>query len=245
MNQFNQIQHLLEQLRLRLERYQVVGVRTDYTVSNSTGNSLRCLVPEKHGMAVRYAVLSPREGTRRHGVAALEKYLGIKDRAEANAILDMAHELSEINDLGSWPLAVDARPEIVATSTGIGGRAYRRLPGLEQAFRNMGDAMPSISEIVLTMNTGSRKQTLKSTKTWASFRDRSGDELCALTLGQLALSLKKWFAEGDADRPTADRHLGRWANQVNADQGRFIEAAMELIKFDSILGVTRIQFHGA
>lgn len=236
-NRNREIAQHLGTLRTLLMPHKCIAVRTDYRVTEA-GVNRRCLVPEAHGRGSHYAFISTRDNVRPRGVHALVHSINI-GVADADRVLNAAEALSELNDVGAWPLAIDDRRARVAHESGIESRPYQRLPGFEAAYQNVRDALPQIARVDLTSNTSDIGKK-NSRKAWMHFYDHAGDQVAAIAVNLLATSIKGWFDDDDVERAKADRHLGRWANQLNADQSRFTEAAMDLLRFDSVIGATSI-----
>lgn len=233
----DRINHIIGELQSLLAPFQCIGVRTDYTVTDM-GVNRRCIVPERHGAGGRYAALSIRDNIRPKGIRSLVNFLGITP-PDADQVLNLALELSELNDIGSWYFESDDRAERTAGEFGVGAKRYAQLPGFSYAYQNLRDAIPAIERIDIAKHTGTRKGG-KSVKGWMHFYDRAGDQVCAVSTNLLATSVQNWFGDDEAERVVADRHLGRWAHQTNADLPRFVEAAMHLLQFDANQRVTCI-----
>lgn len=239
MTQVNPIQQLLNDLSDLVKPFGVVSLSTDYLVTK-TDAYRRCVVLNRHGKKKAFAVVSKRPEQRENGLKALRAVLGM-DASVGNQVLDTAEALSELNDLGSWPMASDDRVPLVATDHGIGSTQYESLPGMEQAFTAIKQALPSLGRIHVLVSTLTENNR-NSRKGWMHFYDLDGKQSAAISTNMLATHLRGWFDLTDQDRRTADRHLKRWATQLGAEQGSFIHAMVSLMTLDTFVGITGVDF---
>lgn len=232
-----EIGHLVDRLGELLMPYGCVGLRTSYFVTDQ-GVSRRSLICERHGASPRYAVLSMRPTQREKGVKSLVSTIGVTEEL-ANEVLDLAHELSEFNDVGAWPFVTDERPAVLVSATGVNDVPYAQLPGFGPAFLCVQINLPAIDRIVISQHVGERKGG-RSQKGWMHFFDAGENQICAVSINSLATMIREWYGEVEDKRAEADAHLGRWAHQCGVDLHAFIEAAMHLMSFDAYLRVTEI-----
>lgn len=237
-NRAQDIEVHLAELRRHLLPMRRIGVRTDYIVV-PTGANRRVLVLEAHQKANKFALVSSRAGLRERGVAALRNNTALNED-ECQAVLNAAEALSEINDLGAWPLVTFERPPRVASSAGVSGCPCAEIPGYQRAFDTIRSALPHVDRVEILESRQDPKGG-GTRKGWMHFYGPGGEQWAAVSTNLLGTMLRDWFS-GNADAyPIADKRLGRWAKQVGADLPAFIEAAMDLRRLDSIVGVSEVR----
>lgn len=237
MTHVNQTQQLLNDLAALVKPFGVVSLATDYLVTKSRAYR-RCVVLHRHGKKKAYAVVSRRPEQRENGLKALRAVLGMNADI-GDKVLDAAEALSELNDLGAWPVEADERAPLVATETGIGGTPYDQLPAMEQAFASIQSALPRVARIDVQVSTLTENNR-NSRKGWLHFYDAHGNQTAAIATNMLASHLRGWYDLQDENRQTADRHLKRWATQLDAEQGPFTHAMISLMTLDTFVGITGV-----
>lgn len=235
MNKTDQIESKLAALRDELLPYGVTGIRFDYLVTDA-GISRRILVLDRHGTGNRFALISRREGLREKGIRAMVNNLPM-DREQANRVLDLADDLSELNDMGAWPLEITEREPVIGNYAGVGGTPYRDLPGFKRRYNNLLNRLPSVRRIDVQVHIGTSKKG-NSRKGWITFFDCDGVQLASIATNHLATMLRDWYGTDDKAHAVADANTGRWARQLDVDLDDFMDVAMDLLSFDNLLQVT-------
>lgn len=238
MARLQDINGLLDELGVLLLPQGIVGLRLDYMVTDSQ-RSRRIVQLERHGASPRYAFLSARPHLRPQGVKAIVNNMRV-DADGANQILDLVHQLSDLNDVGAWPLATTDRESVVVTPAGIEGTPFTNHPGFGRRYDHLCRRFKGVSRIVFSANMGETKKG-SSRKVWMSFRDDDGNEMAAIAVNALAKMLRDWYGPEDAAHAQADANLGRWAHQLGMALDDFMDAALDLLTFDSLQQVTEIQ----
>lgn len=233
----NRIQTLVGELGSLLRPHGVVGVRLDY-LTTDRDVSRRVLMPERHHAGTKYAVVSTRENQRPKGVKAMVHMLPMSETDAARA-LDLAGELSDLNDMGAWPFEPDARAPDVATALGVGETKYSKLPGFLRRYQHIRDTLPAVAYVDLTVHVGTSTKG-NSRKGWMHFYGDDGEQLASIPTNVLATSLRNWYGTDDAKHAEGDAKLGRWAHQLGVPLDDFMDTAMELLQFDNLLEVTGI-----
>lgn len=229
---------LIQRIKDRLPG-NVTGIRTDYSISQD-GASRRGLSIERFGKKNIFILVSPRDRIRSRAEQLLRDNAAVLEK-DAAALLDDAHELTEINDLGAWPLVPDRREARRMSRHGIGGRSFKSLPGAEDLWLSVSANIPQIETIHIAEALDATPGRSNSRKSYASFRDRSGDEVASIQLNQLSRQVRDMsFPLSEEDYKNADRRTGRWAHQVGADQKGFIAAMICLLSIDNYFAPTEI-----
>lgn len=239
----SKIQALVSDIGALLQPYGVVGVRLDY-LTTDRDVSRRVLMPERHFAQTKYAVVSPRDSQRPKGLKAMFHIIPpiekqVISEADASRVLDLADELSDLNDMGAWPFQPDTRVPDVATYYGVGSTAYAKLPGFKRRYHHIRKCLASVARIDMAVHVGT-KDKASSRKAWMHFYDDNGDQVAAIPTNVLATSLRQWYGTDDAKHVEADAKLGRWAHQLNAPLDAFMDIALDLLQFDTLLEVTGI-----
>lgn len=237
-SQNSRIDELVARLGELLVPFDCVGVRLDYIVSGNGANR-RCLVPDRFGSGARSAIVSSRANMRPKGLKTLRTTLNVPESV-GEEVLDVALELSEINDMGAWAFKIDERPPRVVDQHMVGGRRIDSLPGYEADLDNLRDALPQVHTIDIVTHTRHNTQRVVGRKAWFYLYDGAGNQVCAIALNHLATTMRDWLGDDDQKLSEADRRMGRWSHQVNSDHARFIEACRILLQFDAHLGATKI-----
>lgn len=237
-SQNSKIDQLVGRLSELLTPFNCVGFRLDYIVSGNGANR-RCLIPDRFGAGGRGAFVSNRDNIRPKGLKTLHATLNIPE-AVGNEILDVALELSEINDMGAWAFSTDEREPRVAGRHAVGSRGCDSLPGYTADMDNLRDALAQINAIDIVTHTAHSAKKGTNYKAWFYFHDAAGEQVCSIANNHLAMIMRDWMSDDEQKKIEADRRMGRWANQVNADRDRFVEAARILLQFHAYLGVTKI-----
>jgi len=238
MSKTDQIEQKLEELKNELLPLGVAGVRMDYMVTDN-GTSRRIMVLDRHGAGARFALVSKRAPIREKGVRSLVNNLPI-EADQANRILDLAEELSELNDMGAWPFETTPRESAVADNTGVDGNGYGALPGFKRRFNNLRDCLPNIQRIRIDEHQGKSTKGSNTRKAWASFYSFDGEQVASIAINHLRTMLRDWYGTDADAQPTADANCGRWANQLGISLNDFMDVAMDLMSFDGYLQVTDI-----
>lgn len=238
MARIQEINQYLEALRPLLLPLGLVGIRLGYLTTDSD-RSRRVLVLDRHGATSRYALISPRPQGRAAGIKALVHHHPI-DAPVADQILDLAHELSELNDMGAWPLVSTTRDSVFIGPDGIEGTPFSDHPGFWRRYHNLCGCFPGVERILFTAHIGESKKG-SSRKVWMSFRGADGIELAAVAVNHMATMLRDWYGPEDAAHSKADANLGRWAHQLGVSLDYFMDAALDLVTFDTMQQVTEIR----
>lgn len=231
-------QALIQRIKERLPA-NVTGIRTDYSISQD-GASRRGISIERFGKKNIFILVSPRDRIRSRAEQLLKDNAGVLEK-DTTALLDAAHSLTEINDLGAWPLVADRREARHMSKHGIGNRSYKNLPGAEDLWLTVSANLPQIETIHIAEALDETPGRSNSRKSYASFRDRSGEEVAAIQLNQISRQVRDMsFPLSEEDYKNADRRTGRWAHQVGADQKGFIAAMICLLSIDNYFAPTEI-----
>ena len=229
---------LIQRIKERLPA-NVAGIRTDYSIS-ADGASRRGISIERFGKKNIFILVSPRDRIRNRAEQLLRDNAAVPEK-DAAALLDAAHELTEINDLGAWSLLPDPREARRMTKFGIGDRTYKNLPGAEDLWLTASANLPKVETILIAEALDTTPGRSNSRKSYASFRDRSGEEIAAIQLNLLSRQVRDMsFPMSEEDHKNADRRTGRWAHQVGTDLKSFIAAMICLLSIDNYFAPTEI-----
>lgn len=226
-NPNQRIDEQLSRVRELVEGFKVAGVRTDY-VTTSGGYNRRVVHLERHGTRSRYAFVSPRLYQRETGVRSLTSSLGMPaDRAFE--LLDVVEELSELNDMGAWPLVWDPRPAVNVSLNGFNEEGFDVLPMMEDVVNLIRTTMPEVARIEFFTSTRLVSEENRRLG-WAQFYDAHGAQVASISTNLLHSAINYYDMGSHEDYFLADRRIGRWAHQLGADQDMFIRAADMLVE---------------
>lgn len=221
----------------------VQSIRTDYKI-DSQGHSRRYLVLETMTDKPRYVMVSPRPHLRERGVERMSKYAELSE-ADANVVLDLAHELSELNDIGGWALGPRELeiPERVASLEGIGHLDYGRFPALAYSVDLLNDLLAeniSRVEIDIRQISGGRKKGGRR-RAWHYYYDLDGRQVGAHSTIETGWRISSWMNNPDDEiRDASERYVRGWGGQLRTAPDAMAAAFLEAVKLEQYLGVTRV-----
>lgn len=220
----------------------ILGIGTDYKV-NKYGTSRRYLVLESEGDRPRYAVLSSRPEQREHGVARMVKYTGLDEQA-ADETLDIAHALSDLNDVGAWTLMPRTAkpPRRTVDQDGMGDLDYGRYPALANSIDLLHDLLSHrVARIEVEVRTGKMGGRANARQAWYYFYDHDNVQVAAHTPSRIGWHLNHWLhADSEASRDIADRFMRSWGAQLHVSPDEMAAAYYEVQKLEQAMGFTDI-----
>jgi len=223
----------------------VISIRTDYKTT-ADGANRRYLVLNLAEDQERYALVSPWTGLRAQGIRRLVKYTGLAEEA-ADQVLDMAHALSELNDIGAWRIGTRdvVPPAVVVDGERMGQQSYGLHPGLAASF----DLLSSLLEYTVAYvdievrrakRSGSGKL-LYPRQSWHTYYDPDGEQIAALSGQHAGREVTEWLSSCDESRrDAAGRYIRGWAKQLKIETSAMAAAFLEVLKLEQFVGVTRI-----
>src|SRR5690625_355980 len=231
---------LVDEIGQMLMPASITAIRTDYKVT-AGGASRRYLVLESEQDKPRYAILSPRPNVRPIGIGRMVKYTGLSEK-DADRVLDLAHELSEVNDIGCWPIGPkpDVAPRVV-NGEGVGELSYAAYPALAKSYDLLNDLLDGRGSRIdidvreIPSARGMRRQA------WDFYYDDQGRQLAALHSRNTGAVLTHWmFPRDEADQDPMERYVRGWGGQLQVAPDVMAAAFLEVIKLEQFMGVTRV-----
>lgn len=240
MNNQADPRQLVEQIGRILLPTGITAIRTDYKVM-AGGASRRYLVLESAVDKPRYAVLSPRPNIRPIGIERLVKYTGLSDQ-DADQVLDLAHALSEGNDIGSWPLGLPADVESrVVDGDGVGDLSYAAFPALAKSYDLLNDLLDGrVSRIEIDVR---KLPTGRGTRrhAWHFYYDCDGRQISALHSQNTGAILTQWmFPRDHSTQDPMERYVRGWGGQLQVAPDVMAAVFLEVIKLEQFMAVTTV-----
>lgn len=239
----NSPERIVAQLSDLLAPTGLPAIRTDYKV-DSRGFSRRYLVLDSFSEKPRYVLMSPRPHLREIGLARMAKYTELSEE-DATRVLDLAHELSELNDIGGWALG-PRDPDVeerVASMDGIGHLDYGRFPALAYSvdlLNNLLSEHVSRVEIDIRRVRGGRKEGGRR-RAWHYYYDQDGRQVGAHSSTDTGWRISSWMNSADHEvRDAAERYVRGWGGQLKVSPDAMAATFLEAVKLEQYLGVTRI-----
>lgn len=235
------ITDLIDSIRADLASSAAIGFRTDYKVTRD-GSSRRYLVISMSDKDT-FAVLSPRPSQREIGAKRVMAAAGVTEDA-AMRLLDSAHALSEINDIGAWPVApARGSVSVVLDDSAVGAVSYSSMPSFSHSYEFLSGLMgSSITSIDVHTGSvgGSTERKIKGTRrSWLSFNAHSGS-VCSIAVPRFHAVFRDWLTGNEDAKDQSDHFIRRWGQQVHVGPGEFASAIFEIEKAIAMFNVQRI-----
>ena len=217
-----QIEGILKEIggTLNAIKRPTISLTLDY-LRSEVGKNRRVVFIEREGVASFYAKISPREPIRNGGVRTLVNKTGMSEDM-ANHVLDLIHKLSEINDIGEWPLY-----EMPGNGQAlVDGRLGHLDDGTEQSmFRPIHQQLEGVLRNITLIRTVANVPVGSRSKYWFYFYDQEGNQVAAINQGRLRKTA--WdYIQGTAGNEDAVKfRLARWAAQLQTSIGGMLKVA--------------------
>lgn len=218
----------------------ISAIRTDYKIT-ADGASRRYLVLESACDKPRYAVLSPRPHSRRIGIQRVTKYTGLSEQ-DADRVLDLAHALSDINDVGSWPLGpTKVRAERVLDGSRLGELDYAAYPALARSYDVLNELLDGrVARIAIDVRSVGRSGRLRR-HAWHFYYDHQGFQLSAHSSQNTGSVLNQWMFPQELNIQDAmERQVRGWGGQLGVAPDTMAATFLEVLKLEQFLGVTTV-----
>ena len=237
------LQDILAELKVHLEPKGVYAIRTHYRVT-SDGASRRHLVLDFPAQAERHLIMSPRTSQRELAMGRMEKYTGITGD-QAHRVLDLAHALSEINDLGGWAFTPpdEASERTTMDAHQIAGLEYTRYPDLADLYdlidRRVGGTVSRIEMVNQKMGRGAKPGVRWAA--WQYFYDADGRQIAAHQQHVMNILAANFVSSEEAARDQSDYHLRGLGKQLRLGPDAVVMLNMLLSNAQQKFGINRVE----
>lgn len=208
---------LLGELRHHLVPTGVFAIRTHYRTTSDDA-SRRHLVLHFPNQPERHLILSPRPGQRIAALNRLVKYTGF-DPELANRILDLGHELSELNDLGGWSLMDPPRKASPLTMDAhqVAGMQYNRYAAFAELYDSIAEKIEDRVGHIELLNYKPNQPTMRGVRwsAWQYFYDREGNQIAAHQQHVMNLLISQFVGRDEKAQESADYTLRGLGKQLH------------------------------